>query len=123
VLSRDFLFDFENGRILHPFGPYCALPERISTWAAPTVGDPHQHSSKLPQIPGHPDRTRYGRAGAIPRRPEVWFAEVGRLFGLTLSRVCIPASRGPPPDFWAGWPVPLGSLSGPVVARRKPRYP
>jgi len=36
VVNRNVLFDFENGEHCTPDSPSCALPERISIWAAAT---------------------------------------------------------------------------------------
>src|ERR1019366_5192914 len=45
---RDFLFDLENGTLLHPSRPFATSCNDLSSGALPTVCRPHQHSPNCP---------------------------------------------------------------------------
>src|ERR1019366_4468167 len=49
--SRNFLFAFENGTIIHPSRPSQHRENDLPSGALPTICHPHQYSPKLPFCP------------------------------------------------------------------------
>src|ERR1035441_7579960 len=48
--SRNFLFAFENGTIIHPSRPSQHRENDLPSGALPTICHPHQYSPKLPHL-------------------------------------------------------------------------